>query len=143
MSKLDTDKLHKMVDSAKALVGEGKYEESNKILSSVMNEISGALNNLLSNRTMAYEMKFESPAQEYDYELDRFSSLEKSIPQAIEQKQPSQTSLALMESYVNKGKESRDQANIEAKQKNFPSALENIKKGTEQLETALKLLGIN
>jgi len=143
LPKLDSDKLHLMMDAAKALAEEGKYDEANKILSGAMNNISGALNKLLANRTMAYEMKFESPAQEYAYELDRFTSLEQSIPQAIEQKQPSPTTLTLTESYIGKGNEKRDQASADAKQKNFAAALENLKKGTEQLETALKLLGVH
>jgi len=143
LPKLDSENLHKMTDSAKVLAGEGKYDEANKILSRVMNDISAALNKLLANRTMAYEMKFETPAQEYEYELERYSSLEKSIPQAVEQKQPTPTTLTLMESYVNKGKEKRDQAGADAKQKNFAAAVEEIKNGTEQLETALKLLGVH
>jgi hypothetical protein len=143
LPKLDSEKLHKTIDTAKTLAEEGKYDEANKILSGAMNEISDALNKLLANRTVAYEMKFETPAQEYEYELDRFSSLEKSIPLAIEQKQPSQATLTLTESYVDKGKEKRAQANADAKQKNFAAATENIKNGSEQLETALKLLGVH
>jgi hypothetical protein len=142
-STLDSEKLKKMVEKAQSLAGEGKYEDANKLLSEAMNYISAALNNLLSNKTMSYEMKFTSPAQEYEYELERFSSLEKSFPLAVELKHPPQASLNLMESYVNKGKEKRDQASADAKLKNFAAALENIKKGTEQLETALKLLGVN
>jgi len=140
---IDSNRLHSLMDVAKLLADEGRYEDSNRILSSAMNELSGALNKLLANRTMAYEMKFESPAQEYEYELERFSSLENSIPQAIEQKQPSPATLTLTESYIAKGKEQRDQARSDAKQRNFAVAVENIKKGTEQLETALKLLGVH
>lgn len=140
--KLDGDKLHKMMEAAAALAADGKYGEADKTLADAMSEVSSVLNKMLANSTMSYEMKFSSEAEEYEYELDRFSSLEEMIPQAIEQKQPQQTTLTLFDVYVNKGKEKRDEARAYAKQRNFAAALASIKQGTEQLETALKLLGV-
>lgn len=140
--KLDSDRIHQLMNTAQALSGQGKYEEANRVLSSATNEVSGMLNKLLANKTMAYEMKFTSPVKEYEYELDRFTSLEKLIPQAVEEKRPEQAMLSLMESYVAKAKEKRDQANENARQKNYMDAVENIKNGTEQLNTALRLIGV-
>ncbi|MBI3902000.1 MAG: hypothetical protein HY306_03520 [Nitrosomonadales bacterium] len=140
--QLDSDRIHNIVDGARALSDAGKFEDSNKVLTGVMSEISGSLNKLLANSTMSYDMKFSSLDEEYSYELDRFASLEKSIPQAVEQKQPPAETLTLMESYLSQAKAARDQASADAKQKNFGYALESIKHGTEQLETALKLLGV-
>ena len=143
LPKLDDEKLGKMKDEAKTLAEAGKYEEANKILSAVAGEVSGALNKLLANRTVAYEMKFESPAEEYQYELDRFDSLDKSIPEAIDQKQPSASTLSLADGYLEKSKNLRNEAGSAAKRKDYPAALESIRKGTEQLETVLKLLGVH
>jgi tetratricopeptide (TPR) repeat protein len=140
---LNSDTIHKMVDSARALAAQGLFDEANKILSGATREVTNTLNNLLSSKTMSYEMQFASPDKEYAYELERFNSLEALIPQAVEQRQPAETTVALMEAYVKKGKESRDQASADAQQKNFAAALENIKNGTKQMETALKLIGIN
>ena len=143
LAKLDSDKIHKMLDSAKALSEAGNYDEANKILADALDEVSIALNKILANKTVSYEMKFTSPAQEYEYELARFSSYEELIPQALENFQPPQETLALTESYINKGKEKRERARADAQQKNFAAALENIKEGTEQLKTALHLLGVD
>ena len=143
IQKPDSDKTRKMMDSAKTLSEKGNYEEANKILSDTLNELSGALNKMLANRAISYEMKFSSPAQEYEHELAHFSSLEDAIQQAITQEQPPQSTVTMMNYYLNKGKEKRDQASADAKQQNFASALENIKDGTKQLETAFKLLNLH
>ena len=47
-----------------------------------------------------------------------------------------------MESHVKNGREKRDQSIADAKQKNFAAALEKIKSGSEQLEEALKSIGV-
>lgn len=142
IKKLDSDKIHKMIDSATALSEEGKYDNANEILSDAQSEVSGALDKMLANTTRSYEMKFSSLEQEYAYELARFSSHEEALPQAIEQMHPSPAGIAMMESYVKTGKEKRDQAIADAKQQNFAGALEKIKNGTEQLEEALKSIGV-
>ena len=142
IQKLDSEKLRQKLDSAKTLSEEGKYDKANEILSNAQDEISSVLNKMLANRNMSYEMKFSTPAQEYAYELARFAHFEELIPNAVELQRPPQTTLTMMETYVNKGKEKRDQAIADAKQQNFAAAVENIKSGTERLEQALKLLGV-
>ena len=142
IKKLDSDKIHKMMDSAKALFEEGKYDKANEILSDAQGEVSDVLNKMLANTTRSYEMKFSSLEQEYEYELKHFSSHEEAIPQAIEQIHPSPEMISEMESHVKNGREKRDQSIADAKQKNFASALEKIKSGSEQLEEALKSIGV-
>lgn len=140
---LNSDTIRKIIESAKALSAEGKYDVANKILSGATKEVSSTLNNLLANRTMAYEMKFSSPEQEYAYELERYTTLEKLLPQAIAEKHPPQTTISLIDSYVSKAKDSLDQANAWAARKDFAGAIENIKAATEQMESAIKLISGN
>jgi hypothetical protein len=142
LPKVDDDKIRHMADEAKTLADAGKLEEANKLLTSAMSELSSALNKLLANRDMAYEMKFATQDKEYAYEVDRYLSLEKLIPLAVEQKQPEPATLALMQTYVDKAKMRREQASADAKQNNYGFAIAAIKDGSEQLETALRLLGV-
>jgi len=142
IEKIDSVKMHSMMGTAKALADVGQYEKANEILSIAQSEASNALNKMLANRTMSYELKFSAPDQEYAHELSRYSSFEELIPSAIEQQQPTKETIALMESFVKKAKEKRDQAAAEAKNRNFAAAVESIKNGTEQLESALRLIGV-
>ena len=142
LQPLDSAKIRKAMDAAKALFDEGKYDKANEILASTQDEISVALNKMLANRTMSYEMKFDTPEQEYTHELSRYNHFEELIPLALEQKQPPKNMLTLMESYVNKGRAKRDEAAADAKQKNFAAALEKIKAASDDIEAGLKLIGV-
>ena len=146
--KLDSDNIHKTLDSAKVLSEKGSYYEANKILSRtmdeglcVMSEVSSTLNKmLLANKAISYETKFASPCQEYEHDLARFSGLEEAIQQAVAQEQPPLSTITMMNHYIEQGKEKRDQASADAKQQNYKAALENIRNGIEQLESASRLL---
>ena len=149
--KLDSDKIRRTMDLAKALSEKGSYYEANKILSRtmdeglcVMSEVSSTLNKmLLANKAISYEMKFSSPCQEYEHDLVRFSGLEEAIQQAVAQEQPPPSIMVTINSFVNKGKEKRDQASADAKQQNYEAALENIRNGIDQLESASRLLNLH
>ncbi len=143
LKPLDSPAIRKTMDAAKALYTEGKYDKANEMLSGTLDEISAALNKMLANRTLAYEVKLDTPEQEYAHELGRYNHFEELVPVAIEMKQPPQEKLALLEKYVNEGKAKRDQAAADAKQKNFPAALEKIRSAISDLETGLKLVGVN
>ena len=149
--ELDSDKIHKTLDSAKILSEKGHYYEANRILSRtmdeglcVMSEVSSTLNKmLLANRAIPYETKFASSCQEYEHDLARFSGLEEAIQQAVAQEQPPPSTMDMMNRYINQGKEKRDQASADAKQQNYEAALENIRNGIEQLESASRLLNLH
>jgi len=137
---LNSETIHKIIDSARALSAEGKNDVAIKVLSGSTQEVSATLSSLLANRTMAYEMKFTSPEQEYAYELERFSSLDKLLPQALAEKNPPPTVIPMVDKYKSNAKDNQLQASESAQRKDFVGAVENIKSATEQLESALKLI---
>lgn len=142
LQPLDKARIQKSLDAAKALYAEGKYDKANDILSGTQDEITAALNKMLANRTVSYEMKFDNPEQEFVHELARYHHFEELIPLAIEQKQPTRELLAQMDAYVNRGKAKRDQAVSEARRKSFAAAVETIKDASDEIESGLKLIGV-
>jgi hypothetical protein len=142
LPKLDKNKIQTLLDGAKTLFEERKYEAANTVLSTAQTDVTDAINKLLAHRTVSYEMKFDSPAAEYEYELVRFASLLESIPYAIDQQQPNEESLGMMFSYIKIAQAKQNQAVAEAKQSNHAAALNSIKAGIEQLETAFKSIGV-
>ena len=148
IEKLDNDKIHKMIGSAKTLFEEGNHDKANKILFDAKSEISRVLANMFANTAISKKMKFSSEIkfssqeQEFTFELAHFSSHEEELPQAIAQMHPSSAEIALMELQIKSAKEKRDQAVADAKQRNFAGALEKIKNASGQLEEALKSIGV-
>jgi hypothetical protein len=141
-SGLDSTAIHKMTDESRALAASGKFDDANRILAAAIDRVSDALNTLHGSTTISYEMKFSSPAEEYAYELKRYISLEDALPLAIEQMQPPQEKIDEAQEYINKAKERRRQAEAEVQQEKYEAALEQIKDGSLQMETALNVLGV-
>ncbi len=139
---LNSGKLQQMKETASALAAAGNYDEANRILATAMDEVSGALNVLHGDRTISYELIFASAAEEYAYELERYRSLEDAIPLAIEQMQPSQNDIDNAQPYIDKAKQRRQMADADAKQGHYDTALLQIRDGSQQMETALNVLGV-
>jgi hypothetical protein len=142
LPQLDNSKVQQLVIDSRIALDAGKYDQANDILSNAQMAVTDALNKLLANRTVSYEMKFNSPAEEFEYERMRFVSLEDTLPSAIEQQQPSVDSLGMMENYVKAARAKREQAQSAARKNDYTSALEQIKAAVEQLETAFKAIGV-
>jgi hypothetical protein len=141
-SMLDPAAIHRMMDEARALNAAGKFDEANRILADAIDKVTDALNQAHGGTTISYEMKFSSPAEEYAYELKRYASLEEAVPMALEQMQPPQNKIDEAQQYIDKAKERRRLAESEAQQGKYESALEQIKDGSLQMETALNVLGV-
>jgi hypothetical protein len=141
-SGLDSARIHSLMDAAGTLAAAGKFDEANDILAAAIDEVSDALNKLHGGKTLSYEMKFSSPAEEYAYELARYISLEDAIPLAIEQMQPAPGAIDNAQEYINKAKERRHQEETDANQGRYQAALDQIRDGSLQMETALNVLGV-
>lgn len=142
LQPLDSAKIRKAMDTARVLYSEAKYDKANEVLAATLSDVSVALNKMLANRTMSYEMKFDSPDQEYLYELARFHHFEELIPLALEQKQPTKDLQAQMDAYIAKARMKRDQAAAAARHKNFAAAIDKIKDAADDIESGLKLIGV-
>lgn len=142
VQKLDNAKFDKAMATAKALHDEGNVSQANDTLAAAQSEVSDALNKMLANRTVSYKVEFASKAEEYEYELSRFAHYEELIPAALTQTQAPPTAVAQMRTYEQAARAKREQAVAEAKQQNFAAAIENVRSGIEQLDLALKILGV-
>ncbi len=139
---LDEPRLGRMLESARSLADQGKYDDACHIVGAVMNDMSNAVNALLANRTISYDVKFASPAEEYEYELARYISHEELIPLAKERMPPSADASATADRHLASGKAKREQAASDARRKDYAAALENIRAGSEEIKAALGALGV-
>lgn len=139
---LDLDSVRRKMTEATRLADDGKHDEANRRLNAVMNELSAALNSLHGSKTISYEMIFDSPADEYAYEVKRYLSLEEAIPLAIEQMHPDQADIDKAQSYIDRASAERREADATAGRGDHEKALLLIKDATMQVETALTVLGV-
>ncbi len=139
----DRMKVDGLVADAKALAAEDRWQEANDTLRLAQREINAAINAMLHEKTVVYDKNFETPEEEYQYELSRFESYLELIPVAIEQKRPSKGALSLIERYRDKGVSLRDQAKERAAGGDYKNAILMLQAATSNVRRSLRMAGVS
>jgi HEPN domain-containing protein len=141
---VDYDKKHvaALMDEAQKLTQKNDYVAANKKLEQAQVIITTAIQQMLNSQTIVYDLNFESPQEEYEYELKRFGGYEELIPIAVEQKQPNEGTIKLMESFVEKGRNKRNIAIETAKGGDYPRAVAMLQDATKEIRRALRMVGV-
>lgn len=139
---LDLQDLDGKVAQAQALAAAQKYVEANRLLGELQRTLTTGLASLLEDEVVSYELTFDSPQEQYEYELSRYHSHEELVPLAIEQKQPSQQILDLMNRFVDRAKEIHGLALKEGEKKNYGEAIQMLEGATSHLQRALQTVGV-
>lgn len=142
-AKLDEKKLATTLAKAKSLAEKKDYVRANKLLQQARTTVTGALHKILDSKTIVYDLKFDTPADEYDYELMRFSGYEELIPVAIEAKKPAPGAIKLMESFLSKARSRRDEAVAKAEAGDYPMAITMLLQATKTVRRALRMVGVS
>ena len=140
--QLDMARIESAKAEARRLAEEGDYDEAVQVLSQVQEDLNNALTDMLHEETMSYELVFETPKEEYEYELARYESYEELIPLAIEQRRPSPQTVELMNRFVEKAKGIKAQALPTAAKGDYETAILMLQGATSQIQRALRLAGV-
>jgi len=141
-AKLDEKKLAATLAQAKSLAEKKDYVRANKLLRQARTTITAALHKILDSKTIVYDLNFETPADEYEYELLRFAGYEELIPVAIEAKKPAPGAIKLMESFLSKARSRRDEAVAKAEVGDYPMAIAMLLQATKTVRRALRMVGV-
>jgi hypothetical protein len=143
-SAVDYDKkqVATLMNDAQNLAKQNDYVNANKKLESAQHIITSAIQKMLNSQTIVYDLNFESPQEEYEYELKRFGGYEELIPIAVEQKNPNEGTKNLMASFVEKGQKMRNIAIDTAKAGDYPRAIAMMQDATKEIRRALRMVGV-
>ena len=139
----DRKAVAKLLAEGDSLIKKQKFKQAMKKARQAERMIAEAMNEMLGSRTLVYELKFETPKEEFDYEVKRYFGYLELIPVALEVKKPRQTSIDLMQKYVDKGKFFHDKAHESMAKGNHKEALVVIKDATKEVRRGLMLLGVS
>lgn len=142
-AKLDEAEYERLIAEGNSLAGKGDHAAANKSLKKAQAMITSVLTSMLHAQTVTYDKNFETPQEEYEYELARYENYEELIPLAIEQKQPSQRALELVDSFVQKAAKIRDEGKDIAAKGDHKMAIMAIQAATSNLQRALRMVGVN
>lgn len=139
---LDMNGINGAIGKAEALAASGNHKEANTVLGDAYKTVVNALNRMLMAETIVYDQKFDTPADEYRYELARNRNYEELVPLAISQLNPPRDSAAVSESYVKQSKGLRDVAEKQAAAGDYLTALKTIQDATLHLQRSLRVAGV-
>lgn len=140
--QLDLAQIHGEIARAQQLAQENNYAEAVRVLAKVQEKLNTALTEMLHEETMSYELVFETPKEEYEYELARYASYEELVPLAIEQRRPPQQTVDLMHKFVEKAKGIKEQALPTAAKGDYKTAILMLQGATSHIQRALRLAGV-
>ena len=139
---LDVNGVNGMIGKAESLAASGNHKEANTVLGDAYKTVVGALNRMLMAETIVYDQKFETPAEEYKYELARNRNYEELVPLAMAQLNPPRESAAISESYVQQSRHLRDASQKHAASGDYQTALKTIQDATLHLQRSLRVAGV-
>ena len=140
---LDYDKLNELLKKAESLYAEGKPKQALEPLSSVADMLEQALSDARKNETVVYALEFETPEDEYKYELERNENytlltniIMSNSPKEIKKKLP------LIRMLINKNEEMVVEAEKLFEKGDVEEAISLLEKGNKTLVRALRLSGL-
>ncbi len=140
----DHDVIGAMISDAQKSAKKNDYKRAGKLVKQAERIVTKALNDMYAGQTaVVYDLNFETPQEEFDYEVKRYLGYEELIPVAIEVKKPKESSIKLMQTYVDKGRFFKEKAEESAKAGRWDEALVVIKDATNEVRRGLRLLGVS
>ncbi len=140
--EVDLTVVDATTERASKLADAGDYRQANALLTRTQTTLTEALSAMLKSKTLSYELVFETPKQEYEYELARYQSYEELVPLAIEQRRPSKRMQGLMDKYVKEGQDIKAQALPVAAKGDYKKAILMLQGATSHIRRALRIVGV-
>jgi tetratricopeptide (TPR) repeat protein len=134
--------ISRLMEAARKHAAENRHGDALRALDKAEQVMRSALNRVLGSATLDYTLKFESPAEEFAFELERNRSYMELVPVAIAEYKPKAESRQLIEVLVGQSREAVEQARAYAEQKDYQRALSSVRTGTEYLMNALGVAGL-
>ena len=139
---VDTGQIDGMMGKADALVASGDQHEANAVLIAAYKIVVSTLNKMLAAQTFVYDLKFDSPAEEFRHELARNLSYEELIPIALAQLNSTRETATLTERRAQRSRDLRNAAQKQADGGNFSAATKTIQEATSHLQASLRIAGV-
>jgi hypothetical protein len=135
-------KAAKLVDRARNFAQAEQLALATKSLAEAQRALMIGLGRVLGSKTVEYAQRFESPAEEYAFELERNRSYADLIPIAMDAFRPGADAAREARHLVDGDRGLREQAQRHAAARDYRAALTALRSGTTQLQNALASVGL-
>ncbi len=132
----------RLIDTAKSQANAEQLEQANRTLGEAERTLMVNISRVLGTRTVEYALRFESPSEEYGFELDRNRSYTELIPVALGEFKPGSEAVRQVNYFVETNRQMRALAQQHAAKKDYKEALAALRGGTGYLQSALAAAGL-
>jgi hypothetical protein len=136
------NEIARLLDQARTRAKAEHWNDALLILEKAEQIIKSAMGQVLGLMTVEDPRVFETPAEEYTYDLERNRILLELIPVAIAELKPSEDTQATIENLLEQNRAAVDLAGEYARLQDYHKALANIHAGIGYLELALTTTGL-
>ncbi len=120
----------------------GDHQAANQSLRQGQQMVVTALTKIRSNETVVYTLEFQTPADEYRYERERYNEYLRLAQQVLASGQVGEAKTMMFDKVVQKGRNLNGQAEQLAGQGNFEAAISHMEQALAKLVQGLQLLGV-
>ena len=140
-SLLDRDKLDAVLSSAESMYTDGDLITANELMKQAADMVDNALSDARHNEVLLHELKFESPEEEYSYEVSRNDSYVILIDLSQKKSTIPQAEITYVQNLINENAQLRAQAEELANKGDIEKGIAVLEKGTDKLSRALRISG--
>ena len=123
-------------------LAEGHEKSASRTIQEAYLLVKASLGNLRGGDTLVRELKFETPEEEYLYELDRNDTHNMLVVLLLNNKDINPSLKKLSEPYLDEAEDFRKKADKQASRKKFEAATDSLEKSTTQLVRAIRAAGV-
>jgi hypothetical protein len=130
------------IEEAKGLANAEHLAEAVAALERAERDLMAGLNAVLGAATLRYAPRFETPAEEFSFELERNRAYRDLVPVAVAELKPRREAVTLVDRYVALNARQLETAQGHAAARRYPEALDALRTGTNNLQAALAAAGL-
>jgi hypothetical protein len=134
--------LTKKIEQAEKAASAGRLEEAKIILDEAYLATAGRLRGLREGDELTRSLKFETAAEEYDYEIDRNDSHIMLLQLALSQKKPAPSYVDRIENLKADAAKKRARAESMSAAGDYDSAIDALSKSTDSMLQAIRMGGL-
>jgi hypothetical protein len=134
-----TRRIEGLIADAERRAGAGKLEDARNAVDRAYLTARVSIEAMRRGDTLVRTLKFNSPREEYDYELDRYETHRMLIQVLLaDRKEPTPA----MQGYIERAATLRTEAEAQARQNDHPGAIQRLEDATRELVRAIRAGGV-
>ncbi|RIX48408.1 MAG: hypothetical protein D3M94_05865 [Rhodocyclales bacterium GT-UBC] len=135
-------RIDRLSDEARQLYSAGQLAESNKKMAEAYKLAVAEISALRAGQEVVMSLKFETPADEFAYELKRYQSNEILVGMMIGEGRAEGERRKLVEGFLNEAARMKEEARHNARSNEYKQAVGSMEKANAQLNRALQAMGV-